>query len=299
MQILREVEDGPRGVYCGAIGVVAPPEAPYRARFSVAIRTVVVDRWTGRAVYGTGGGITWASVAAEEEAELHTKAAVLDEPYEDFALLETMAHVPGAGVRNLDRHLDRLAGSARYFGFPFGRADARARVGAAVRDAGPARVRLLLARSGRLTVELAPLPEPLRRPVTLVVDDEPVDPRGRWLHHKTTRRRPYTDRAARHPDVDDVVLVNDRGQVTETTVANLAVRIDGTWFTPPLTAGCLPGVERGRLVELGVLLERDLAPDDLGRAESLALVSSLRGWRAATLCALPQPASAGRQPRAP
>jgi para-aminobenzoate synthetase / 4-amino-4-deoxychorismate lyase len=77
MEIIRELESGPRGVYCGAIGVVAPPVARFRARFSVAIRTVVADRATGRAVYGVGSGITWGSHPAAEHAELAAKAAVL------------------------------------------------------------------------------------------------------------------------------------------------------------------------------------------------------------------------------
>lgn len=77
MQIIRAVEPEPRGVYCGAIGLVGPPDAPVRARFSVGIRTVVVDTVTGRAVYGVGGGITWPSRASDEHAELLAKAAVL------------------------------------------------------------------------------------------------------------------------------------------------------------------------------------------------------------------------------
>jgi para-aminobenzoate synthetase/4-amino-4-deoxychorismate lyase len=77
MQLIRDLEGGPRGVYCGAIGLVAPPGAPFRARFSVAIRTVVVDRSAGTAVYGAGGAITWGSDAAAERAELLAKAAIL------------------------------------------------------------------------------------------------------------------------------------------------------------------------------------------------------------------------------
>jgi para-aminobenzoate synthetase/4-amino-4-deoxychorismate lyase len=77
MEIIRELEDGPRGVYCGAIGLVAPPRARFQARFSVPIRTAVLDRATGRADYGTGGGITWDSEPTTEYAELRTKARVL------------------------------------------------------------------------------------------------------------------------------------------------------------------------------------------------------------------------------
>jgi para-aminobenzoate synthetase / 4-amino-4-deoxychorismate lyase len=282
MRVLRALEDGPRGVYCGAVGLVAPPGEEFRARFSVAIRTVVVDRSTGAAVYGTGGGITWGSDPEAEHAELLAKAAILDEPYEEVALLETMAYT-GGQVRSLDRHLDRLAASAGYLGFAFDRASVRAAVTSAVEGSGDARVRLVLARSGAATVELLALPVPPPGPVTLAVDDVPVNPSSRWLRHKTTRREAYTSRALRHPDADDVVLVNDRGEVTETTAANLAVQLDGAWWTPPLSAGCLPGVERGCLLEQGRLRERVLTPADLRAASGLALVSSLRGWRPAVL----------------
>jgi para-aminobenzoate synthetase/4-amino-4-deoxychorismate lyase len=77
MQVIRDLETGPRGVYCGAIGLLAPPGAPFRARFSVAIRTAVVDRQAETAVYGVGGAITWGSDAAAERAELLAKTAIL------------------------------------------------------------------------------------------------------------------------------------------------------------------------------------------------------------------------------
>jgi para-aminobenzoate synthetase/4-amino-4-deoxychorismate lyase len=283
MELIQELEHRPRGVYCGAVGVIAPPGHPYRARFTVAIRTVTVDRATGTAEFGTGGGITWSSAAAAEHAELLDKTAILAEPYEEFALLETMAHLPGGGLRNLHRHLDRLTGSAAYFGFPLDRSSVVDRLTAAVDPDAAARVRLALSRDGSVDVRVSPLPEPPSAPVRLAVDSHPVDGDAVFLRHKTTRRRVYEDRAARHPDADDVLLVDRHGHVTESTVANVAAHLDGRWWTPPLSAGCLPGVERGRLVECGSLRERDLTPDDLRGADGLALVSSLRGWRSAVL----------------
>jgi aminodeoxychorismate synthase component I len=77
MTLIAELEEAPRGVYCGAIGVLAPPWVRRRARFSVAIRTAVVDRRSGQGTYGTGSGLTWPSQAAAEHAELATKAKVL------------------------------------------------------------------------------------------------------------------------------------------------------------------------------------------------------------------------------
>ncbi|WP_433622133.1 aminodeoxychorismate synthase component I [Nocardia sp. CA-120079] len=78
MRLIQELESGPRGVYCGAVGMVAPLGNAFRARFNVAIRTVLVDRVTGVATYGTGGGITWDSEPAAEYAELQTKAEILE-----------------------------------------------------------------------------------------------------------------------------------------------------------------------------------------------------------------------------
>jgi para-aminobenzoate synthetase/4-amino-4-deoxychorismate lyase len=284
MQLIGELEPSPRGVYCGAVGLVAPPTAPFRARFSVAIRTAVVDRATGAAVYGAGGGITWGSDAAAERAELHAKAAVLVHDPAEHRLVETLAFHPDTGLRHRDRHLARLADSAAYLGFRFDRDAvlAVARHALAGRCA-PARVRILLDRAGDVAVEVGELPAASSGPVRLAVDDDPVDATSPWLQHKTTRREIYVARALRHPEADDVVLVNDRGELTETTIANLAVRLDGRWWTPPTTVGCLPGIERARLLGTGRLRERVLHVGDLGAADGLAVLNSLRGWRDAEL----------------
>ena len=119
MALIRELEPTPRGVYCGAIGFVGPPQACVRARFNVAIRTAVVDRDTGRAVYGVGGGITWSSEAAAEHAAVLATAAILNRRHQDFELIEIMRYVPERGLRNRDRHLRRMADSAEYHGFRF------------------------------------------------------------------------------------------------------------------------------------------------------------------------------------
>jgi para-aminobenzoate synthetase/4-amino-4-deoxychorismate lyase len=284
MQLIADLEPTPRGVYCGAVGLVAPPSASFRARFNVAIRTVVIDRTTGEAVYGAGGGITWGSEAARERAELHAKAAVLAHDVTEHRLLETLAFVPGEGLRNLDRHLDRMADSAAWADFRFDRAAVLDAVSGTVSGRPTAaRIRILVSRDGHVTVESEPMPPVTEGPVRLALDDEPVDATSPWLQHKTTRRDVYLTRALRHPEADDVVLVNQHGELTETTTANLAVRLGGRWWTPPTTSGCLPGVERARQLELGRLHERVLDAQDLHDAEELAVVSSLRGWRPARL----------------
>jgi len=243
----------------------------------------VVNTSSGEAVYGTGGGITWGSEAAAEHAEVLAKAAVLAARPCGFELLETMRHDPQQGLRNRGRHLQRLAASAEHLGFRFDLSTARRALDARLADEPAARVRVRLRRDGTLAVDVEALPEPSAGLVLLAVDDDPVDPHEAWLYHKTSMREPYDRRRDRRPDVDDVVMVNTRGELTEVTRASLALELDGQWWTPPVASGCLPGVERGRLLDLGVLRERVLLRDDLYGAEGLAVISSLRGWRAATL----------------
>jgi para-aminobenzoate synthetase / 4-amino-4-deoxychorismate lyase len=288
MEVIAALETSPRGVYCGAIGMVGPPRAPFRARFAVPIRTAVIDRATGHAVYGSGGAITWESDAGEEYDELLVKAAVLDEPARTWQLLETLRATPGSApagrLRNLERHLTRMLDSARYFDIPVDLEAIRAAVldaVAALHPAGSYRVRVLLDRTGRLGVDHRTL-TPDDRLLTLAVDDRHTTT-SRWTRHKTTHRSLYEDAAARHPHVDDVILVDASGHALETTRANLAVRVDGTWCTPPLARGCLPGVERSRLIDEGRLQERDIRVTDLDAGTEIAVVSSLRGWRAARL----------------
>ena len=77
VEILRTIEDGPRGAYCGAVGYAAPnPDGGLgRAVFSVAIRTAVLAHGVGR--YGVGSGVVWDSEAGAEYDECLLKARVL------------------------------------------------------------------------------------------------------------------------------------------------------------------------------------------------------------------------------
>jgi para-aminobenzoate synthetase/4-amino-4-deoxychorismate lyase len=128
-----------------------------------------------------------------------------------------------------------------------------------------------------------PLEEGEPRPVSVAVDPEPIDSSSPFLYHKTTRREVYEDRRQRNPSADDVLLMNERGELTESTIANLAVKLDGQWCTPPVDAGCLPGIYRHVLLEQGDLVERPIRWDDLEDCEGLALVNSVRLWREAVV----------------
>jgi len=278
MEIIKELEDSPRGIYTGGIGWWAPGR---QAQFNVAIRTVHIDRDAGRVEYGTGGGIVWDSVDRDEYRECEVKARVLYAESPDFRLLETLLWIPGHGYFLLDRHLRRLADSARYFGFRVNVDDIRAQLAAAA-SALPAqrhRVRLLVDEEGEAHIETYPLARAFpRRPWKVALASSPVDSRDRFLYHKTTHRAVYDAARAEHPDCDDVILHNERGEVTESALANIVVRFGNDLITPPQECGLLAGAYRAQLLDRGCLREGLLTLADLQRADAVYLINSVRGW---------------------
>ena len=144
------------------------------------------------------------------------------------------------------------------------------------------RVRLLLPEHGEPRIESYPF-DPAPAIVGLAIDTDPIDRSDIFRFHKTTRREEYEAASERHPTADDVLLFNDRREVVETTRSNIAVRIEDEWLTPPLSAGCLPGTYREELIDFQGLREQALFIDDVMDAEELAVINSVRGWRAAKL----------------
>ena len=281
MRLISSLEDSPRNVYCGSVGLVLPGG---EAVFNVAIRTVLIDAETGEAEYGVGGGITWDSDAADEYEEALTKASVLAEERPDFSLLETM-RLEGGRYERLDRHVRRMLSSARYFGFPASEGELlRAlREHADSHPAAARRARLLLAAEGGARVESAPLDEWPAEPVAVALALTPVARACRFLYHQTTRREVYEARRRERPAAFDVLLWNEEGEVTEFTLGNVVVELGGRLYTPPRESGLLAGVMRAEMIERGRVAERVITLDDLARASRLWLVNSVRGRVAVVL----------------
>ena len=284
MEIIAELETSPRQIYTGAIGFLAPGR---RAQFNVAIRTLLLDVRTRRAEYGVGGGLVWDSDRAAEQAECRVKARILTvKPRPAFSLLETMLWTPEDGVRLLELHLARMRDSADYFDFACDDARLRAEIDALLRTLprAPQRLRLLLAEDGAPTLQASPLAPLASGPFFRVaLARRPVDRTDVFLHHKTTNRRVYEEAKADFPDPDDVILFNEDGEATESTLANLVVEIDGVLCTPPVDCGLLPGTARAELLARGVLREQRIPLARLHDSPRLFLLNSVRGLRPAVL----------------
>jgi para-aminobenzoate synthetase/4-amino-4-deoxychorismate lyase len=282
MEIIAELEPESRGVYCGAIGYIGARTG--HARFAVGIRTACTELSTGHTVFGSGGAITWDSAPSQEWDEVLAKCSVLTPPPSIPELLETFRFDQVLGPVNFELHLGRMLSSANYFGVLFDTSEAQRLVEEACSSVvSSQRVRLLLDPVGRIRVELDELSPPTGRPIRLGYADQLVDSGDVRLFHKISARDRFDQARLRRPDVDDVVLLNERLEVTQTTIANIAVHLQDRWWTPPVECGLLPGVERARLVALGSVGERIVTTAMFSDADDLMVLSSLRGARPAVL----------------
>ena len=279
MQAIRTLEAGPRGVYCGALGVVQPGGA---ATFNVPIRTVTLRGTQARC--GIGSGITSGAVAESEWQEWQHKRAFLERASGPFEILETLA-LEGGELRDAPTHLARMAAAAAHFGYPWQSQLVKQCLQqlAQAHPQGLWRVRLLLDAQGRAQAEAYALPASAQR-VRLQLADRAIDEaHGEFVRFKTTRRAHYDAFTPTQPGVFDTLLWNSEGEITECTRGNVALLMDGRWVTPPLRCGLLGGIARANALRDGRVAEAVVRVDDLPRVQALAFVNSLRGWIAADL----------------
>lgn len=296
MQIIRELEHDARSLYTGALGWFDAPQAPHALGdfcLSVPIRTLALQSpgpgGIRKGEMGVGAGIVHDSDADSEYAECRLKASFLSGLPSEFELFETMHATQEAGCRHLELHLKRLSLSARYFGFTYDEQAIRAAVDqacSALPAHGAYRMRLALSHTGACAVQSAPL-APLATPVRVLLSDEPINADDVFLHHKTTVRGRYDAawRAAEAWGAFDTLFCNHRGEVTEGGRSNLFIQLRGRWYTPPVSAGLLPGVMRAVLLADPAwnASEKILGLDDLRAAEQVIVCNALRGALPATI----------------
>ena len=279
MQMIRTLEAGPRGVYCGAIGIVRPgaPGQGVQATFNVPIRTVTVKAGVLRC--GIGSGITSGALPDAEWQEWRDKRKFLERASMPFDLLETLALKDGQ-LRHAAGHLKRLASAAAHFGYAWNAVQVESYLHelAQAHAQGLWRVRLLLDAQGRPRAQAFAMdasPDQVR----LQLAERPLlDAHGEFVRFKTTRRAHYDAFTPTAPGVFDTVLWNAEGEITECTRGNVAMLLYGRWVTPPLACGLLPGIGRALALREGRVIEAVVRVDDVPRVRGWAFLNSLRGW---------------------
>ncbi len=279
MQIIRELEETPRGIYTGSIGYMSPDGS---STFNVAIRTLDLNQ--GHAHMGVGGGIVADSDPHDEYRECLLKAEFLVRSRRDFQLIETMLW--DGKFHLLSMHLDRMESSASYFNFSFDRAAITSRLTAesALFEPGDLyRARLLLDERGNLSIEHSRhIPDTSGTVGRIRLSSQRTSSEDIFLRHKTTRRELYKMQYAkcRSEGLDEMIFLNERGEVTEGAISNIFIRRAGKLLTPPLSSGVLPGIYRQHLLETDpTATEMILTVQDLESADGIYLCNSLRGMR--------------------
>lgn len=270
MEIISELEDSPRGVYCGAIGFLEPNG---NAIFNVPIRTIAIA--DNKATYGVGGGIVWDSEAASEFSEIHAKSAILEKTTK-FSLIECLRIENGELFRT-EYHLKRLQTSADFFGIPFNREETEKlwTKTAQKNTTDTYKMRFLLHPDGAHDLELTRIDTKNKR-ITAQLADKPVPSNDLFLYHKTTHRKVYEN--LKNTQTEETLLWNERGELTEFINGNIVLGINGCFFTPPVTSGLLSGTMRAELLAKNKISEKTLAKKDLLEADYVWLINSVRGF---------------------
>ena len=273
MQIIDEIEDSPRGIYCGSIGRI---DASGDAAFNVAIRSFSLNERLKRVSLGLGSGLVADSTLSDEWAECLAKGDFAKMTSYPFDLIETMRFEPAGGLLRLELHLERMKESARALGFEFDRHAARNQLHAAIFHLEKLhKIRLLLAPSGAIAIEVRDVPELAEAPWQAGIARLPVVSDDFRLQHKTSDRGFYDDARINAGGCDEILFTDADGFLTEGSFTALFVERGDVLQTPPLARGLLPSVLRRELIEQGKAVEADLRPEDL--ADGFMLGNSLRG----------------------
>ena len=239
--------------------------------FNVAIRTIQL--YKEQAIYGVGGGITWDSTWESEYREVHQKAAVLYRKQARFQLITT-GKISQKTLLFENQHLERLQKASRYFAFPFDQDGLRQKIEeecqacAANQDY---RLRISLSKSGEIEVErqvLTPLSTSFCQAKLCLQE---ADLNQSFTYFKTTHR-PHLNLGEQ-----EKIYHNARGELLETSIGNLVLKIDGKLYTPPIRLGILPGIYRQHLLEIGQAEEKVLTLADFAQAEAIYGCNAVRG----------------------
>ena len=268
MEIIKNLEPQPRGVYCGTIGLLLPNG---QRIFNVAIRTIQLHQ--GKAVYGVGGGITWDSTWESEYREVHQKAAVLYRKQARFQLITT-GKISQKSLLFEGQHLERLTKASRYFAYPFDPEELRQKIEeeCQVCDVNQDyRLRISLSKSGEMKLSrqiLTPL-SPSFCKAKLCLQE--ADLNQAFTYFKTTHR-PHLSLGEQ-----EKIYHNKSEELLETSIGNLVLKINGKLYTPPISQGILPGIYRQHLLETGQVEEKVLTVPDLDQAETIYGCNAVRG----------------------
>ena len=271
MEIIKELENDNRGVYCGSIGYFSPEK---KLVFNVAIRTIEFDGAKGQ--MGIGSGIVDDSDPEAEYQETLLKAKFLININKDFKLIESLRWQKEYFL--LDLHLARLKKSAEYFDFNYDTENIKKELNKITRALDKNKIykiRLLMDYLGNLEISLQEIKDNPEK-IKIKISDKIINSNDIFLYHKTTNRELYD----KEPDC---IFFNENGELTEGAIYNIFIEKHGILYTPPALCGLLAGVYRQYLIGNKDVIEKKIYKQELINADKIFLCNSVRGLMEAIL----------------
>jgi len=274
MEIIRELEDEPRGAYCGAIGYIDPPgnNGSHKHCFNVAIRSLTLNKTA--VTYSVGSGVVLDSVAEDEYAECLLKADIIKPQEERF--IETFRWEPDSGFIRIEAHLARLMQSVPKLDKDI---TLKALTDAIRRKRKAQCIRLTANKNGDIDVTAKRLAN-LKTPVKIMLSRFALTPSLQTIGAKTNRRQFYDGERRRIgylSGADEVVFVNSKNEICEGSFTSIFMQCGDQILTPDLSCGLLPGILRAELIKTGKVKEALITLDDMQRARAIYVGNSLRG----------------------
>jgi len=282
MEIIEELETGPRGAYCGSLGYIDPNGD---ACFNVGIRTLTLSNNT--VTYNVGSGLVLDSEPDDEYRECLLKADVLAP--QPTQIIETFRWEPKGGVIRGKAHKARMKNSAKALGYPFDAGLYDKVLKALEGEATPQHVRLTLNSDGGFnlnTKDYAKLNTP-----KIAISEHRLSSGVQNSEHKISRRNFYDGERARLKALtgaDEVIFLNAASEVCEGSFTSLFIEKNGKLLTPLLSAGLLPGILRAELLQTGQAEEANIVEADLWNADKIYIGNSLKGLMTASLVKAPK-----------
>lgn len=276
MEIIRELEKEPRGIYTGAIGIFNK----HKKIFNLPIRTLVIDKATNKGELGIGSGVVWDSDPQKEYEETLLKSDFLLKPQPEFEIFETML-IESGKIYLFDLHLERIRKAAAFFLFRFNTEEFRRladRICSGCSSILKYRLKISLNKWGELKADISELNEKIDS-IKVIVSDKRINSGNRFLYFKTSNRKLYSEEYEKYSQkgFGEVLFFNEKDELCEGSFTNIFIKKGDIWFTPPLCSGLLNGTYRQVLLSTKKCYkEKFLYSEDLRSADEVMLVNSLR-----------------------
>lgn len=275
MEIINELEKESRGLYTGSIGQFIKD----KMIFNVSIRTLLVNKKSGKGEIGLGSGVVWTSRAREEYSETKLKGKFLTDRVNQFKIFES-ALVENRKIKMLNEHLNRMEKAAEYFLFVFDREAVEQKIINYLKlvDEKKTKLKISLTKTGK--IEFIKTPLTTVEQIKVIISKNRISTENRFQYFKTNNRLLYEKEYSKYSRLGyfDVLFLNEKKEIAEGSITNIFIKKGGKWFTPPVEAGILPGVYRSKMLRSDKnILEKRLSLDDLLNADELMLTNAVRG----------------------